>query len=95
MQDTSTSSPADIQVNVQGVVTTDTDGNSVNQNNSQNDDNVSTNEKAEALQSEIRQVKSELAHVKNDIRSMINGEINTIRHYVDQAIEHERLVKRP
>lgn len=95
MQNTSTRSPTDIQVNVQGVVTTDTDENSENQSKLTNGNNVSTYEQAEALQSEITRVKSELAHVKNDIRCMINGEIDTIRQYVDQAIEHERLVKRP
>lgn len=44
---------------------------------------------------QIKRLESELKSLKNDMDCMIHGEFDDIKNYVDRAIEHDRLKKRP
>lgn len=48
-----------------------------------------------SLKQDMKQLASELQRVKSDIDCRIHGEFDAIKHYVDRAIERDRLAKRP
>ncbi|TDO96695.1 hypothetical protein [Marinomonas balearica] len=58
-------------------------------------ENLDSGAKLESAMQRITQLESELKSVNTEMDCKIHGEFDAIRRYVDRAIEHDRLKKRP
>ena len=67
------------------------------QGNKQNEKTEESNDEAnlETMLKRITRLEDELKSVNTEMDCKIHGEFDAIRRYVDRAIEHDRLKKRP
>lgn len=67
------------------------------QGDKQNENTEESNDEAnlETMLKRITRLEDELKSVNTEMDCKIHGEFDAIRRYVDRAIEHDRLKKRP